>query len=159
MAQTPSRAVQTLPGMADAARATCSWPISSNWPKTSLAAPRSRSTGAGIAETHQARSSDRYLLYLVRTSRWQKFGVGGDRRVREHQLRGAEVVQVLCAPFAQVVLAESILKQVHGHATIGRVKRGMIASFGQGTEVVHRRITIGLTQVLPDSEDITSSFR
>ncbi len=111
------------------------------------------------SRTHQARSSDRYLLYLVRTSRWQKFGVGGDRRVREHQLRGAEVVQVLCAPFAQVVLAESILKQVHGHATIGRVKRGMIASFGQGTEVVQRRITIGLTQVLPDGEDITSSFR
>ena len=50
MAQTRSRAVHTLPGMADAARATCSWPISSNWPKTSLAAPRSRSTGAGIAE-------------------------------------------------------------------------------------------------------------
>jgi hypothetical protein len=57
-----------------------------------------------------------------------------------------------------VVLAESILKQVHGHATIGRVKRGMIASFGQGSEVVRRRVTIGLTQVHPDGEDVTSSF-
>ena len=109
--------------------------------------------------THQARSSDPYLLYLVRTRRWQKFGVGGERRVHEHRRRGAEVIQVLRAPFAQVVLAETILKQLHGDTTIGRVKRGMIASFGQGTEVVHRRIAIRLTQVLPDGEDVTTWFR
>ena len=54
MAQTRSRAVQTLPGMANAARATRSWPISSNWPKTSLAAPRSRFPGAGAAEISRA---------------------------------------------------------------------------------------------------------
>ena len=34
----------------------------------------------------------------------------------------------------------------------------MIASFGQGTEVVHRRIAIRLTQVLPDGEDVTTWF-
>ncbi len=39
---------------------------------------------------------------------------------------------MLRAPFAQVIFAESTLKHLHNDAIAGRVKRGMITSFGQG---------------------------
>jgi hypothetical protein len=66
---------------------------------------------------------------------WQKFGIGDHRRVRAHQRGRGQVIQVLQAPFAQVVLAEATLKHQHRAQTAGRAKRGMISSFGQGTEV------------------------
>jgi hypothetical protein len=63
------------------------------------------------SRTHQGRRDNPYLLYLVRTKKWQKFGVGDERRVRTHLRGGAEVIQVLRGPFAQVILAERTLKQ------------------------------------------------
>ena len=108
--------------------------------------------------THRARQNDPYLLYLVCTKRWQKFGVGDQRRIREHVRGGAEVIQVLRAPFANVMLAEASLKQLHCDAIAGRARRGMIESFGQGTEVTRRHVTVNLDQALPDSEDVTSWF-
>jgi hypothetical protein len=60
---------------------------------------------------------------------------------------------VLRAPFARVIVAEKALKDVH--ITVRRVKRGMIESFGQGTEVVRRRTPVSLVEVLPDGEDVT----
>jgi hypothetical protein len=111
------------------------------------------------SRTHEARRDDPYLLYMVRTRRWQKFGVGDQRRVKEHQRGGAEVIQVLRAPFAQVVLAEKALKERHRDVIVRRGRRGMITSFGQGTEVTRRRIPISLSEVLPDAEDITPTFR
>jgi hypothetical protein len=111
------------------------------------------------SRTHEGRKNDPYLLYLVRTRRWQKFGVGDQRRVKQHLRGGAQVVQVLQAPFAQVVLAEELLKQQNRDAIIRRAKRGMISSFGQGTEVMRTRTTISLSRVLPDGEDVTHWFR
>ena len=35
----------------------------------------------------------------------------------------------------------------------------MITSFGQGTEVTHRRVRINLADVLPNGEDVTTWFR
>ena len=110
------------------------------------------------SRTHRARQNDPYLLYLVRTKRWQKFGVGDQRRVREHLRGGAEVIQVLRAPFAHVMLAEASLKRLNCDAIAGNVGLGMIESFGRGTEVTRRRVTVNLAQVLPDSEDVTSWF-
>jgi hypothetical protein len=63
------------------------------------------------------------------------------------------------APFAQVVLAETTLKHQHSAQTAGRPKRGMISSFGQGTEVTRRYTPISLTNVLPHGEDVTHWFR
>lgn len=83
--------------------------------------------------------------------------VGDRRRIQTH-IRGAEVAQVLRAPFQQVVLAETALKQRYRQQIIRSVKRGMIGSFGQATEVTHRRQRINLLDVLPDGEDITYSF-
>jgi hypothetical protein len=111
------------------------------------------------SRTHLSRADEPYLMYLVCTKRWQKFGVGDQRRVREHMRGSASVVQVLRAPFAEVVLAEKTLKQRHRDATPQRVRRGMIASFGQGTEVTRRRVPIDLSDVLPNGEDVTSWFR
>jgi hypothetical protein len=71
------------------------------------------------SRTHHARRDDPYLLYLVCTKRWQKFGVGDQQRVRARVRGGAEVIQ---APFARIVLAERTLKQRHGDATPRRVK-------------------------------------
>jgi hypothetical protein len=110
------------------------------------------------SRTHLARRDEPYLLYLVTTRRWQKFGVGDVRRVREHLRGDAVVIRVLQAPFAEVILAEKALKQRYRDATQRRAKRGMIASFGQGTEVTRSRITINLTDVLPDGEDVTAWF-
>jgi len=113
------------------------------------------------SRTHQARRDDPYLLYLVQTRKYQKFGVGDRRRVRSHIRGGAEVVQVLSGPFARVILAEKALKDLHRDAIVRSVRRGMIESFGQGTEVVrrHRRSRISLTAVMPDGEDVTHRFR
>lgn len=68
-------------------------------------------------------------------------------------------MQVLRAPFAQVVLAETTLKRQHRAQVAGRANRGMISSFGQGTEVTRRKTLISLTEVLPHGEDITQWFR
>jgi hypothetical protein len=113
--------------------------------------------GSG-SRTHQARRDEPYLLYLVSTKKWQKFGVGDQSRVRAHERGGAQVIQVLRAPFAQVILAERALKQRHHDLTPRRVKRGMIVSFGQGTEVTRRRVMIDLRDELPGGEDVTSWF-
>jgi hypothetical protein len=111
------------------------------------------------SRTHLSRGEEPYLLYLVCTKRWQKFGVGDQRRVRAHMRGDASVVQVLRGPFAEVVLAERTLKQRHRDVTARRVRRGMIASFGQGTEVTRRRVPINLSDVLPGGEDVTSWFQ
>jgi hypothetical protein len=110
------------------------------------------------SRTHRARRDDPYLLYLVAKGRWQKFGVGDRRRVETHRRGGAQVVQVLRAPFAQVMLAETILKQHHCQHIAGRPRRGMIGSFGQATEVTRRKVPINLSEVLPDGEDVTNWF-
>ena len=110
------------------------------------------------SRTYQARRDDPYLLYLVRTRKWQKFGVGDERRVHTHMRGGAEVIQVLRGPFAQVILAERVLKQRFSDAIPGRTRRGMIASFGQGTEVTRRKVGVDLTTAFPGGEDVTSSF-
>ena len=110
------------------------------------------------SRTHLARRDDPYLLYLVVHRRWQKFGIGDRRRVNAHQRGGAKVIQVLRAPFAQVVLAETTLKHQHRAQIAGRPKRGMINSFGQGTEVTRRKNLISLTDVLPQGEDVTHWF-
>ena len=104
------------------------------------------------SRTHRARRDEPYLLYLVSIRKWQKFGVGSEPRVREHMRGGAQVIQVLRAPFAQVIFAEQTLKQRHSGAAPGRPRRGMIASFGQGTEVTRHRVRINLTDVLPGGE-------
>lgn len=111
------------------------------------------------SRTHAARRDDPYLLYLVTHRKWQKFGVGDRRRVQTHLRGGAEVIQVLRAPFQDVVLAETALKRRHRDQIVRRVKRGMIDSFGQATEVTHKRVRIDLTEVLPGGEDVTSTFR
>jgi hypothetical protein len=95
---------------------------------------------------------------LVKTGKYQKFGVGDRRRVMTHVRGGAEVVQVLRAPFAHVILAEKALKELHGGAVVRQARRGMIESFGQGTEVVRRRTAISLAEVLPGAEDVTATF-
>jgi hypothetical protein len=110
------------------------------------------------SRTHRARHDDPYLLYLVTLKGLTKFGVGNPDRVQTHLRGGASVVQVLRAPFAEVVLAEQKLKTTHATAIFGRRTRKMSQSFGQGTEVVGRRVPIDLADVLPGGEDVTSSF-
>jgi hypothetical protein len=114
---------------------------------------------AESSRTHLARRDDPYLLYLVTHRRWQKFGIGDQRRVRTHQRGGADVISVLQAPFAHVVLAETALKHLHRDQIAGRARRGMISSFGQGTEVAGAKANISLTDVLPRGEDVTHWFR
>jgi hypothetical protein len=111
------------------------------------------------SRTHLARRDEPYLLYLVARRRWQKFGVGNYGRIRTHQGGGAEVIQVLRAPFAHVVVAETALKRLHGDQIAGRARREMISSFGQGTEVARRKALISLIDVLPHGEDVTHWFR
>jgi len=111
------------------------------------------------SRTHLARRDDPYLLYLVTHRRWQKFGIGDQRRVRTHQRGGAEVIRVLQAPFAHVVAAEMALKRRHRDQIAGQGRRGMIRSFGEGTEVTRRKANINLTDVLPSGEDVTHWFR
>ena len=110
------------------------------------------------SRTYAVRRDQPYLLYLVRTPLWKKFGIGGEPRVREHARAGAQVIQVIQAPFAQVVLAERTLKQRHHESTQLRPRSGMATSFGQGTEVTRRWVTVNLRDVLPDGEDVTSWF-
>ena len=109
------------------------------------------------SRTHLARQGDPYLLYLVNAGGLIKFGIGSEGRVREHQRAGAAVIQVLRARFAEVVLAEQILKARHAGQVIGRRTRKMPTSFGHGTEVV-KGITIDLVDVLPGALDVTSQF-
>ena len=111
------------------------------------------------SRTHRARADEAYLLYLVTRRRWQKFGVGDHRRVRTHQRGGADVIQVLRAPFAHVIVAETALKHLHHDQIAGRPRRGMISSFGHGTEVARNKTLISLTSVLPHGEDVTHWFR
>ena len=111
------------------------------------------------SRTHLARRDDPYLLYLVVHRGGQKFGIGDYRRVRSHQRDGAEVIQVLRAPFAHVVLAETALKRLHRDQIAGRTRDGMISTFGQGTEVTPHRAVISLTDVLPGGRDVTYWFR
>jgi len=114
---------------------------------------------AAGSRTHLARRDDPYLLYLVVHRRWQRFGTGDHGRVRADQRGGAQVIQVLQGPFAQVVLAETALKHQHRTQTAGWAKRGVISSFGQGTEATCRRTLVSLTSVLPQGEDVTHWFR
>jgi hypothetical protein len=111
------------------------------------------------SRTHLARRDTPYLLYLVRIRRWQKFGVSDERRVRTHLRNGAEVIQVLKAPLEQVVLAETTLKRHHERKIPGPPRRGMSKSFGQGTEVTHRRTPHQPRRRPPRSKDVTSWFR
>ena len=57
------------------------------------------------------------------------------------------------------MLAETALKRQHREQIAGRVRRGMIDSFGQATEVTRRKVPINLATVLPDAEDVTEWFR
>ncbi|MEU1841129.1 hypothetical protein [Micromonospora chersina] len=102
-----------------------------------------------------------YLLYLVRHRGLLKFGVGGVRRVRQHLLAGAEVVEVVEARHADVIAAEAILKRQKRDAAVPlRMWRTwrMPASFGAGTEVVRVDVHIRLTDVLPHGRDVTERF-
>jgi hypothetical protein len=111
------------------------------------------------SRTFAARQDEPYYLYLVRTRRYQKFGVGRRARVLAHLSGGAEVVHVLTGPFAEVIAAEKALKDTHRDVIVRRARRGMIESFGQGTEVVGRRVAVSLPGVLPQGEDVTAQFR
>ncbi|MFE9203408.1 hypothetical protein [Micromonospora sp. NPDC007230] len=59
-----------------------------------------------------------YLLYLVRHRGLLKFGVGGARRVRQHLLAGAELVEVVEGRHADVIAAEAILKRQKREAAV-----------------------------------------
>ena len=67
-------------------------------------------------------------------------------------------MQVLRAPFAEVVLAERTLKTAHAADLLNKRTRRMPASFGQGTEVVGRRVVINLLDVLAGGEDVSAWF-
>ena len=56
------------------------------------------------------------------------------------------------------MLAETTLKQRYRAQAAGRVKRGMIGSFGLGTELTPRKTPISLTGVLPSGKDVTHWF-
>ncbi|MCW3817867.1 hypothetical protein ONA91_25795 [Micromonospora sp. DR5-3] len=90
-----------------------------------------------------------------------KFGVGGARRVRQHLLAGAEVVEVVEGRHADVIAAEAILKRQKREAAvplgIWRTWR-MPASFGAGTEVVRADVRIRLADVLTAGRDVTDRF-
>lgn len=96
------------------------------------------------SRTHRARHDEPYLLYQVTIKGLTKFGVGTRDRVREHQRGGATVVRVLRAPFAEVILAERNLKTAHANDVLHKRTRKMPMSFGQGTEVVGRRVAVDL---------------
>lgn len=68
-------------------------------------------------------------------------------------------MQVLQAPFAQVVIAETLLKRQHQHQIAGRKRPGMIGSFGQATEVTRRKAPISLAEMLPGGAGVTDRFR
>ncbi|SCL50713.1 hypothetical protein [Micromonospora chersina] len=102
-----------------------------------------------------------YLLYLVRHRGLLKFGVGGPRRVREHLLAGAELVEVVEGRHADVIAAEAILKRQKREAAVPlrtwHTWR-MPTSFGAGTEVVRVGVQIRLADVLPDGRNVTDRF-
>ncbi|WFE35608.1 hypothetical protein [Micromonospora sp. WMMD975] len=102
-----------------------------------------------------------YLLYLVRHRGLLKFGVGGARRVRQHLLAGAELVEVVEGRHADVIAAEAILKRQKREAAVPlrtwRTWR-MPASFGVGTEVVRAGVPIRLANVLTNGRDVTARF-
>jgi hypothetical protein len=110
------------------------------------------------SRTHRARQDEPYFLYQVKIKGLTKFGVGTVNRVRTHERGGATVVQVLRAPFAEVVLAERMLKTAHAAHILNRRTRRMPGSFGMGTEVLSRHMTIDLADALPGGEDVTSWF-
>lgn len=102
-----------------------------------------------------------YLLYLVRHRGLLKFGVGGARRVRQHLLAGAELVQVLEARHADVIAAEAALKRQKKEAAVPLRKWHtwrMPESFLAGTEVVRVGTQIKLAEVLPGGRDVTALF-
>lgn len=111
------------------------------------------------SRTDPAKRSDPYLLYLVTHRRRQKFGVGDRRRIETHLHAGATLVQVLQAPFTQVLLAENALKRQYHQQIPRRLRRVLIDSFGQATVVIRRKVLINLADVLPDGEDVTHWFR
>ncbi|MEV0005379.1 hypothetical protein AB0H28_24255 [Micromonospora sp. NPDC050980] len=102
-----------------------------------------------------------HLLYLVRHRGLLKFGVGGARRVRQHLLAGAELVEVVEGRHADVIAAEATLKRQKREAAMPlrawRTWR-MPASFGRGTEVVRAGVRIRLADVLTDGRDVTATF-
>jgi hypothetical protein len=106
-----------------------------------------------------AKPDDPYLLYLVTHRKRQNFGVGDRRRIETHLRRGATLVQVLRAPFAQVLLAESALKSQHPQPVPGRQFRDVIGPLRHATEVIRRKVRINLAEVLPEGEDVTHWFR
>lgn len=110
------------------------------------------------SRSHQARSNDPHLLYLVRYKRVQKFGHGDERRVRAHLRAGAEVVQVLLATHADVVRAELMLRRRHAALSRPRRIRRLPATFGAGTEVLPRWVPVDLTAAL-HGDDVTHRFR
>ncbi|SBT44585.1 hypothetical protein [Micromonospora narathiwatensis] len=102
-----------------------------------------------------------YLLYLVRHRGLLKFGVGGARRVRQHLLAGAELVEVVEGRHADVIAAEATLKRQKRHTAVPlRIWRTwrMPASFGAGTEVVRADVRIRLADVLTEGQDVTGRF-
>ncbi|WP_157740229.1 hypothetical protein [Micromonospora auratinigra] len=102
-----------------------------------------------------------HLLYLVRHRGLLKFGVGGERRVRQHLLAGAELVEVVEGRHADVIAAEAILKRQKRQAAVPLRKWRtwrMPASFGAGTEVVRTGAPIRLTDVLTSGRDVTDRF-
>ncbi|MEH0934250.1 hypothetical protein [Micromonospora psammae] len=102
-----------------------------------------------------------YLLYLVRHRGLQKFGVGGDARVRAHLAAGAELVSVREGRHSDVIAAEAILKRQKRAAAVPlrfwRTRR-MPVTFGAGTEIVRATTPVDLVEVLPAGVDVTHRF-
>jgi hypothetical protein len=108
------------------------------------------------SRSNRARRDDPHLLYLVRYRGLKKFGRGYEGRVKEHLGAGAVVVQVIRARHEDVAKAESRLRVRH-RAKFRSRRRGMLESFGTGTEVVPASTRIDLTEWL-DGEDVTHLF-
>jgi hypothetical protein len=108
------------------------------------------------SRSNRARRDDPHLLYLVRYRGLKKFGRGYEGRVREHLSAGAVVVQVIRARHEDVAKAESRLRVRH-RGRFRRRSRGMLESFGTGTEVVPASTRIDLAEWL-DGEDVTHRF-
>ncbi len=118
------------------------------------------SAGAGNRSFAALRDTS-YLLYLVRHRGLLKFGVGGARRVRQHLLAGAELVEVVEGRHADVIAAEATLRRQKRAAAVPlRIWRTwrMPSSFGAGTEVVRADAQIRLADVLTVGRDVTDRF-
>ena len=105
------------------------------------------------SRTHAARAENHYFLYLVQHRHMKKFGVGDERRVREHVRAGARLLQLLSGRHADVVHAERLLKQAHRKRVLRKTQLVMLPSFGRGTEVVPARVRVDLRDVFPDGRD------